>query len=814
MAVINYTFLHLKNLPAMLKYELKIALRKLLKSKLYSSINIVGLAVGLAACLIIATIVLNGLSYDKQWKNTNRLYKIIGVESVNHGTEETPEVFSGLAPELKRNFPEVKAFCRMEVEQTKIKFDESREAVNISSLLAENTIWDMLNLTVVEGNPRKIKEGIDNVVITQQLKDEYYKNDDPVGKIIYKISQASTTKYLITGVIKDIPGNTHLRAQIIVLRAYLRKNNPDLNKLTAGESPARMPQYLLLSPNTDPAQFENKLNAWYKTQSKEALVKNSYYLQRMQDVYLRSNYPDPEGIHGSIDTVYLFCLVAVLILLVACINYVNLSTAKAIERMREAAVSRIVGADRKHIMSRSLLDAVLVFLIAFVSAVGAYALAFRFVEQYLGSPLPVTLFNSLKLFCFSIFTLLLVCVVTGLYPSYMLSKIKPIDALKGAAHKNTGMGFLKKLLIVTQFTIALVVLIASITINLQSRFLKNADPGYNKDNLLQIGFTNWGTSGNDFKKTLLRIPGVESSTMTNWYPSFGPGFMMLNTKDPRNENDVLHVSLIQCDIDFPRTLKLHLKSGRFFDANRPSDIIADSLHYTKVLISDAFAGIFKEAQLDKPDADFVNIPIGIIQDFHSESFLNKEKPFIINAYKDLGWSAMLIRVTPGANNRVTASLTELWKRYYPGQVLSFNWVDDLLAGEYAKESKLSNIFNIFTFLAIFLACLGLFGLVTFTLEKRMKEIGIRKVLGASVSSISALISKDFLKLVTIAAFLASPIAWYFLNTWLQHYPYRVDVYWWVFVLAAAAVLVTTLATISFKTIKAALANPVKSLRTE
>jgi putative ABC transport system permease protein len=404
--------------------------------------------------------------------------------------------------------------------------------------------------------------------------------------------------------------------------------------------------------------------------------------------------------------------------------------------------------------------------------------------------------------------------VTGFYPAYMFSKIKLVDALKGAAHKSTGMGVLKKLLIITQFTIAFIVLIASITTNLQFRFLKNADPGYDKGNLLQIGFANWGGSGDDFKKELLRIPGVESSTRADWYPSYGLGSMVLNTKDPRNQNEILHISIIDCDLDFPRTLKLHLKSGRFFDPNRPSDGMSDSSRYTKVLLSDAFADIFKESQLDQPVPDFMHIPIGIVKDFHSQSFLTREKPFIITADKDINRAAMLIRVTPGSNNRVITSLTGLWKRFYPEQNLSFNWVDDLLAAEYRKENKLSNIFNIFTLLAIFLACLGLFGLVTFTLEKRTKEIGIRKVLGASVSSISALISKDFLKLVTIAIFLASPIAWYFLNKWLQHYPYRVNVYWWIFLLAAAAILITTIITISFKTIKAALANPVKSLRTE
>ncbi|HVX49480.1 MAG TPA: FtsX-like permease family protein [Chitinophagaceae bacterium] len=797
----------------MLKYELKIALRKLLKSKLYTSINIIGLAIGLAACLVIATIVLNDLSYDKQWKNSTRLYKIIGIQSTNHGVVETPHVYSGLAPALKRSFPEVQSFCRMEVEPEKIKFDASKEAVSLHALLAENTIWNMLDFTIIQGDPKHVKEGIDNVVITRQLRDEYYRNDNPEGKIIYKIGQSDTTKYLITGVIEDIPENTHLRSQIIVLRDYLANKSSPFNKFSGGSSPALLPQYLLLSPHTNAALFEKKLNAWYKVQGTEIFSNPSYYLQPMRDVYLRSNYTDNGATQGNINTVYVFSLVAALILLAACINYVNLSTAKAIERMREAAVSRVVGAETGHIMSRFLLEAILFFMIAFVIAAGVYSISLRFVQQYLNNVLPVTLFNNLKLFGISLVTLLFVCVATGLYPAYLLTKIKPVYALKGVVSQKPGMGVLKKGLIVSQFAIALVVLIASITINLQTRFLKNADPGYDKNNLLQVGFVKWGEKGNDFKKELLRIPGVESATRTDWYPT--QGTMRVEMKDPRNDNDVLSVSFLECDVDFPKTLKLHLKSGRFFDPGRPSDDSEDSARYTKVILSDTYADLFKEtSQLGKPNPDFMHIPIGIIKDFHNESFLKRESPFIITAHKNMNYAAMLIRVTPGTNSRVIISLQKLWKQYYPATTLSFNWVDDLLTSEYRKESRLGNIFNIFTSLAIVLACLGLFGLVTFTLEKRMKEIGIRKVLGASVASISGLISKDFLKLLALGTLIAAPVAWYFLNKWLENYPYRINVYWWIFALSAILMAVITLATLSFKTIKAAMANPVKSLRSE
>lgn len=799
----------------MFRYELKIALRKLLKSKLYTTLNIAGLAVGLAACLLVTTIVLDDLSYDKQWKHADDLYRLIGVTKANYGIEQTPNTYSGLGPELKRNFPEVKSFCRMEVKQnTLLQFDRSKEAVHIQSLLAENTIWDMLDFTIIEGNPKAVVEGIDNIVITEQIKNQYYKDIDPIGKTIYDVSENSSNKYVITGVIKDIPGNTHLRAQVIILRAFLRGTEPDYNKLTEGSGIAVMPQYLLLDSKTNPAVFQRKLNNWYKNQSTGVLEQNSFYLQPFSDVYLRSGYNEPGGIHGSIRTVYAFAVVAVLILLIACINYVNLSTAKAMEKIRESGISKILGAERIHIMSRFLLESILFFLIAFLIAIISYALSLDAAEGYLGHALTLTLFNDLSLFGFGLCALLLVCVFTGLYPSYILTEVKPVNALRGTVNKKIGMGVLKQSLIITQFTIALIVIIAAITVNLQFRYLKNADPGYDKNNLLQIGFTIWGTTGESFKKELSKIPGVESACIAMWYPSFAHGIATMETKDPRNEKDRLQIGLVDGDLDFPRTLKLHLKSGRFFDPNRPTDAGRDSLNYTKVLVSDMYASIFNATELDKRNEDWMHIPIGIIENFHNESLLEKEKPLVISANRDLEGGAMLIRVLPGSEKRLTAALPELWKQYYPAQHLSYNWVDDLLAAQYRKESRLSTLFNVFTSLAIFLACLGLFGLVTFIIERRTKEIGIRKVLGASVASISGLISRDFLKLVIIAIFIASPIAWYFLNQWLQDYPYRIDIYWWIFVSAAAITLIIAAATLSFQTIRAALANPVKALRSE
>lgn len=798
----------------MIKNYFKSAWRNLLNNRVYSLINITGLVVGLSACLLVATVVVDELSYDKQWTHANQLYRLISINNLNNAAERTPNSFSALGPGLKQNFPEVKEYCRMQVEQKRLKFHPDKEGVEIQSLSAESSIWKMLDFSILQGSPKTIIEGLDNVVITKQIKDEYFPGSDPVGKIIYDVSNNSSQKCIITGVIKNIPENTHLRAQVLVLRAFLRGTEPNYNKLENGFGIKVMPQYLLLSPQTDRSGFVKKINIWYNNQGKEIAGHRSLDLQPFTDVYLRSDYNEPTDIQGSIRNIYAFTGIAILLLLIACINYINLTTARALKKIRETGIQKILGAGRAQLITRFLFESLLFFLISFALSNLVYTLSIQSLESFLGHKLELTLFNSSGLFASAFGTLLVVCLFTGLYPAYILSGFKPVNTIRGNLTELVGGTVLKKALITAQFTISIAVLLAAITVHLQLRFLNNKDLGYDKHNLLQVDFTKWGTTGEAFKKEVLKIPGVEKTCIALWYPSFGPGFMGYDTKDPKNENNKIHVSFIDGDLDFATTLKLQLYSGRLFNPSLVTDGMKDTLGYRKVLISETFSKTFNIKDLNKQVEAFLEIPIGIIKNFHNETLLEKEKPFIITAKSNIDYGAMLIRIYPGSEKQVITGLQQQWKKFYPEKTLTFNWVEDLLEKQYMAESKLNTLFTFFTVLTVFLACLGLFGLVTFTVEQRTKEIGIRKVLGAPVIVILTLISKDFLKLVLAAIVIASPIAWYLLNKWLQDYAYRIEIQWWMFALAAAMVVLVAILTISFQAIKAAMANPVKSLRTE
>jgi putative ABC transport system permease protein len=798
----------------MIKNYFKISWRNLRNNKVYSLINITGLSVGLISCLLVATVVVDELSYDKYWKNADNLYRIIGINKINDATEHTPNVYSAFGPELKMNFPEVVEYCRMQTEDKRFKLDTTKDAILMHSLSAESTIWNMLDFSILEGDPKTIIEGYDNIVITEKIKDQYFPNSNPIGKKIYDVSNNFSITGIITGVIKDIPENTHLRAQVLVLRSFLRETSPDYDKLVNGYGVSQMPQYLLLAKGTDRARFVQKINTWYEQQNKEFATRRSLDLQPFTDVYLRTNFNENIDLRGNIKSIYAFTGIAILLLLIACINYMNLTTARALKRIRESGIRKILGARRKELITQFLFESLLFFIISFTISCLFYGFSIQPLESYLGHNLALNLFNSFGLFTSAFGMLLLICLLTGFYPAYALSGFKSVDTIKGNLSTQIGGIFLRKALITIQFTISIAVLLCTMVVYLQLQLLNTQDLGYDKSNLLQIDVTMWGNKGEIFKNELLKVPGVERSSISwGWYPSSGPGAMLIEHKDPGDENKRIRVAFMDADIDFAATLKLQLQSGRLFNPALATDGKRDSLGFNKVLVSDTYVQIFN-SEINKPIEGSKTIPIGVIKNFHNETLLEKEKPFFIGARKDISYGSMLIRIKPNSEKSVIAGLQGLWKKVYPEQSLSFNWVEDLLAKQYKAESRLKSIFIFFALLTIFLACLGLFGLITFTVEQRTKEIGIRKVLGAPVIAIVKLISKDYVKLVFVAIIISSPIAGYFMNRWLQDYPYRIEIQWWMFVLAGALSIVIALFTISFQTVKAAISNPVNSLRSE
>jgi putative ABC transport system permease protein len=809
----------------MIKNYIKIALRNLQRNRLYSFINIAGLTIGMAACLLVATVVIDDLSYDKQWKNAANIYRIITIDKSNkNAVDKTASSFTGLGPSLKANFPEVSNYCRMNSHQSRFKMGDDKDGVKLTGLFAEQNVWDMLDFSVVLGNPKTHVAGYKNLVITEKISKQYFGNANPIGKTIYDIPEyGKPAAYLITGVIKNIPSNTHLRADMLVLDEH----NTEYNQLNKGEFGSFTQQYIMLKPGTSVAMFTNNVNNWYKKFIEINKARLTYEFQPITEVYLKSDFAAYQRIQGKMSNVYIFGGVAILLLLIACINFINLTTARALKRIAEVGIRKVLGAGKADLVAQFLFESILFFFISFVIGVFIYSILLKPIEGYLGYSLTLTLSNNLSMFSGICGVVLLVSLLTGLYPALLLSGRLPASSLKGSTGTQPGSGIMRKVLVITQFGISVAVLICTIVVQKQLSFINNKDLGYDKNNLLRINETSWGTSGDAFKQEVLKIAGVQNASISTWYPSGGGGYMSNMVDDPHQKNSKIKVTYIKADLDLVATLKLQLQKGRFLSSKFGSDAInADSLmekdmakleeaqKVQPVLVTAYTASALDVKELNKPLSGVGGIPVGIIKDFNNESLKTAMSPTFIMAGSKLNYGSMLVRISPGTQKQVLTHIDELWKHYFPDKVFEFGWVNDLLQDQYKADAKLQQLFTLFSFLIAFLACIGLLGLATFTAEQRTKEIGIRKVLGASVTSITALLSADFVKLVLIAIVVASPLAWLGMDKWLQSYAYRIKPDIGFVLIAGLIALLTALIAVSYQTIKAAVANPVKSLRSE
>lgn len=811
----------------MLRNYFKIASRNLFKNKGYSLIHITGLSIGLWACMMVASVVINDLSYDRNWSRKNDIYRIVSVNKMGDGLyDRFSSSFAGLAPQLKKDYAEVESYSALYTADLHLNLgpDQLDNEIKTHVLHADTTVWGILDIKVLEGTPQRYKHGNSNLLISRTFKNKYYPNENPVGKIIHDIPayDQKANPFMITGIIEDLPANSHLQADVI----HLHKGRTE--ELSPKEFGTFSRNYILLKPGTDIAKFSEKVNQWYSkfTGNKP---KYQFEFQSVKDVYLHSDFEKKDKTYGNAKNISIFSGIALLLLFIACINFVNLSTAKAITRLKETGVRKILSATRFQLTMQFMAEAFIVFGIAAFLASCIYSMSLASVEEYLGHPLIKTAVSDGTGILSALGVVLITCLLTGLYPAWLISGLEPSMALKGMFQKHStfGQNRLRKSLVVIQFCISIFVLLALIIVQRQLDFIQNRDIGFNKDNLLSIDYVSWDGKSDAFKNELLKIPGVEKASITQWVPTQGAGFMSRDVEDPADANTKVKVWYISGDLDLAQTLQLKLTEGRFLDKKFSTDALnSDSLQAvdwgkyeetTKLqpsLITASAAKILRVKTLEMQIKNAHTVPVGIIENFNNESLHEPIKPTIILANRSAQYGGMLIRIRPGTEKAVMSALTKLWKQLFPAKLLEINRVEDLLAEQYKAEDRLRQFFTFFSSLTMFLSALGIFGLVVQAAEQRAKEIGIRKVLGASVAGIVQLLAGDFVKLVLIALIVASPVAWYTMNAWLQGFAYKIEMEWWMFVLAGTVALGIALVTVSFQSIKAALTNPVKSLANE
>ena len=788
----------------MIKNYFKTAWRNLLQNKTFSLINIFGLALGMTCSLVIMLWLNDEMKKDKFHQNNKRLYRVMENQSYS-GSISTFDATPGiLAENIVKDIPDIQMASQMLWEEEPL-FTVDDTYDKEKGRFVERDFLRMFSFKLTKGDPATALARPDAVVISKKLADKYFKGQDPVGKMI---RVDNTDNVIVTGVLDEIPKSSSLTFDFLMSFEQWRKKN-DWAKDWGNNGPRC---YVMLAPNVSIDKANAKIKNYIKTKNKESNVE--LFLQNYGESYLYSDWENGKQNGGRIEYVRIFSIVGIIILIIACINFMNLATARSLRRAREIGVRKVVGAGKGQLIGQFIGEALFVsFLAIGISLLIVFLLLPSFntlTEKHLSLDLTDPSFLLILLGL-----VLVTGVVSGSYPALFMSSLKPIIVLKGLLKFRPGATYFRKALVVFQFALSIILILGMIVIYRQIDFIHNKNLGFAKEDLLYIPLEGeLQKTYPTFKDQLLRQPGIKSVTSAQSNP-LEVGSSTSGVRWPgKDTTKLILFSSNPVTYDYIKTMGIQLVSGRDFS----TDYGLDTMNY---LVNEAAAKkigykdpVGKELTMwgDK------GMIVGLMKDYHHNSLHVPIEPLILRLHKmswgGTYWGNVIVRTEKGKTKQAIASMEKLYKQFNPGFPFKYYFTDDEIANRYKAEYTVSKLSRYFAFLAIFISCLGLFGLVTFTAEQKTKEIGIRKVLGASVTGIVRMLSKDFLTLVVIAAVIAFPVAWWAMHRWLNDFAYRVDIGWWVFVVAGIIALLIALLTISFQSIKAAIANPVKSLRTE
>ena len=788
----------------MIKNYLKIAWRNLWRNKFFSAINILGLALGLACSVLILLWVQNELSVDGYHANGDRLYQVFERQYFDkqvQGQYSTPGV---LPDEMKKVVPEVEYAAGFS-NYNENTFRVGNKILKLNGGYASADFFKMFSYKLLQGTPQTALNTPVSIAISRKMAEDFFKSpQDAIGKTIRYENKSNFT---ITAVFENLPENTSNKFEYLVnWDDFLIENS--WAKQWGNNGPQT---YVMLRTSADPELVNKKIAHFMDTYNKpSAAFREEIGLQKFQDVYLHSNFKNGEIEGGRVVFVRLFDIIGIFILLIACINFMNLTTARSVKRAREIGVRKVVGAVRSVLIQQFIGEAIwLTFIAAIISLLLVVLLLplFNSVTQK-----QITLPFNQGYFWLGMFGLTLVTgFIAGSYPALFLSSFNPVKVLKGAVQPSSGSAWFRKGLVVLQFVLSVVLIVGTIVISNQINYIQTIDLGYNRENLIYIPLEGDLTAKYAvFKDEALKMPGIQQVTrITNTPTNFGSstGNIQWEGKDP---NVNIQFTQVSAGYDLVKTMKLKVLEGREFS----KDFGTDSLSF--MINESALKRVGYKDPIGKPITMWGKKGkiIGILKDFHFNSLHEPIYPLIVRYGEKEAYGSILVRTQPGQTKQALASIEKLCKDLNPNFTFTYAFSDEEYQKQYNSEQILGKLSNVFAFLAIFISCLGLLGLAMFTAEQRIKEIGIRKVLGASAASLFALLSKEFLILVSIALVIGSAIAWFAMNKLLESYIYHTTIGWQVFALSGLISIVIALITVSFQSIKAALMNPVKSLRSE
>ncbi|WP_224998684.1 ABC transporter permease [Cesiribacter sp. SM1] len=806
----------------MIRNYLKIAIRNLMKYKSISFINLFGLTVGITCCMLILGYILHELSYDRYHANAENIYRVerswrnpeTGMPSLELGS-----VAPAIAPLLENDFEVIQALTRL-VSPGRVSLRYEDKLFNEqAAYYADEHFFKVFDVEMVKGNPEASFQDPFSMIITEEVAAKYFGSEDPIGKVIRMDSQYNLK---VVGVFKDFPSNSHLHPGIMI--SFNTLKDPEIY----GEEVMRNDwsnnsffTYVLLPEQYNHKDLEAQFPAFLDRHRQDGGDKPSKYtflnLTPLTSIHLHSKKDLELEENGDIGRVYIFSAIALFILLIACINYMNLSTARSVLRAKEIGIRKVVGAGKGELVAQFLCEAVLISWIATLLAFGFTWLGLPWLNKVSGQSLTIDSLLRWEVFIPLLLLPFVVGFFSGIYPALFLSSFKPIRVLKGVASINGGGISLRQLLVVVQFSLSIMLIIGTVVVYRQLQFMQQTALGFEREHVVTFPInTAIDENFEAFRSELLASPALKEVGRSSLVPTqrlldaAGSYIRLGDTLAPTSAE----IKFVTVDDHFIPAYGIEMVAGRNFSREFGQDTAAFVINEAaaRVLgLPSAEDAIGKEFQYHNRKGRLV----GVMRDFHFESLHQRILPLVF--FKPLPpfeYGAVSVKI---AGQQVPAALAQLensWKRFSPETPLEYSFLDDTYAQLYQAEQRQGTIFTIFSCIAIAIACLGLFGLSAFTISQRVKEIGIRKVLGADTSTIVALLSKDFLKLVLVAAIIAFPLAWWAMDQWLQDFAYRIDIPVWAFLLAGMLAAVVAFLTISYQAVKAALSNPVKNLRTE
>ena len=790
----------------MIKNYFKIALRNIVRHKAFTAINIAGLAIGMTCSIFILLWVQNELSYDRFHKNADKIYRI----TARAGEFNAAVNCAGMPAELKAKIPAVENFVRLSHPSTNVFEVGTRKFEEKNVFYADSTFLQVFSFQLVNGNAATALMRPDAVLITEDMAKKYFGRENPVGKALRKNNGSNV---MVTGVLANIPSNSHLQFDFILPMSSIAQSDDDLKTNTWQNF--NYYAYLQFAKDfkTTPAAIEGlvkQIDKIYKEHVKEAELKVDFNLQALTSIHLHSNYQVDVSGHGNVQYVKIFFVVALFILVVACINFMNLATARSARRAKEVGLRKVVGAGRKQLIGQFLGESLLISFLSLLIAVGMVWLLLPWFNDLAGKKLAIHLMDG-RLIITLTGIALLTGLISGSYPALFLSGFRPVQVLKGNMKNMGGNLFFRNGLVVVQFVVSIVLLAGTAIVYKQLTYIKKMNLGFDKSNILYMQMTGemWGKQ-QALNAQLKQNPLTANYTIINDLPTnltSGTVNVKWEGKDP---NTQIVFPTLFVDENFIDVFHMKMLAGRKFS----TEFKADSTNYILNEKAVQVMGMKVSEAVGKPLSlwDAKGTIIGVVKDFNYKPIQNPIEPLIIGLNR---WGGLaVVRTQPGKTDATIKALAKISADLNPAYPYSYGFLDQDLANLYTGEQRMGKLFNLFAILAIFISCMGLYGLSAFLAEQRIKEIGVRKVLGASVFNVVYLLSRGFTGVMLIAILIAVPVAWLAINSWLKSFAYRVDADWTIFLAACVAALAIAWITVSYESIKAAIANPVKSLRTE